>query len=289
MNTAHAFSKPALPRERQRCCRQALLSHHPPQTSQPLPFLFSPHLWKSVISSFSLGFFLFHPSSLPERHLSLWIFLFWPPLQHISLCLSTAEAIIALHPSIKLCLLWSISTLSPLHSPALNFKCLPSVSVSTYLPADEAILDSRVDDYYNRFHNAFQHYVCVLQMKCMGSNEWPQQMFLSSVNHPSGSKEAVNLLQVVTTWLYQQSSLSLCGYLPPLFFEQVPHFNFFFYASFYLVLQLKRVLFYVWNQKRKRVQDRIEVELPRRLCLRLFPTPSIFLTCYVPFEVTRSL
>lgn len=74
---------------------------------------------------------------------------------------ATAKAIITFHPSIKHSQLWSISTLSPLCSTALNLKCLPSVSVSTYLSADKAILDWRVDDYYNRFHNAFQHYACV--------------------------------------------------------------------------------------------------------------------------------
>lgn len=100
-------------------------------------------------------------SLLKEFH-SLNISVCLPKSQHISLCFlttRTAEAIITFHPSIKHSQLWSISTLSPLHSTALNLKCLPSVSVSTYLSADKAILDSGVDDYYNRFHNAFQYSV----------------------------------------------------------------------------------------------------------------------------------
>lgn len=97
---------------------------------------------------------------------SVWLFLsVYLHFNTSHSCLSitrTAEAIITFHPSIKHSQLWSISTLSPLHSTALNLKCLPSVSVSTYLAADKAILDSGVDDYYNRFHNAFQHcVVCV--------------------------------------------------------------------------------------------------------------------------------
>lgn len=85
-----------------------------------------------------------------------------PPFSTLCLSITTTfEAIITFHPSIKHSQLWSISTLSPLHSAARVLKCLPSVSVSTYLTADEAILDSKVDDYYNRFHNAFQHFACV--------------------------------------------------------------------------------------------------------------------------------
>lgn len=109
---------------------------------------------------------------------------------------ATAKAIITFHPSIKHSQLWSISTLSPLCSTALNLKCLPSVSVSTYLPADKAILDWRVDDYYNRFHNAFQHYACV----CVCSvNEIDGRWSIATAHvlhfsiHPKGPKEVVNL------------------------------------------------------------------------------------------------
>lgn len=112
--------------------------HHPPQT--PLaPSVLSltlPHL--SSIPSF-----ISPPQSVSLRpNLPLPGGRQWntPPL-----CLSitpTAEAIITFHSSIRGSQLWSISTLSPLHSTTLNLKCLPSVSVSTYLPADKAILDS---------------------------------------------------------------------------------------------------------------------------------------------------
>lgn len=104
---------------------------------------------------------------------------------------ATAKAIITFHPSIKHSQLWSISTLSPLCSTALNLKCLPSVSVSTYLPADKAILDWRVDDYYNRFHNAFQHYACVCVF-CKW-NRWEVIYSHCFSIHPKGPKEVVNL------------------------------------------------------------------------------------------------
>lgn len=143
----------------ERCCRRPFHTHPSPHRR-----LLPPRL-------------PLHQFVIPVMHLCFDFVLYWKhfTLGKISAHLSsisthltsslpiaaTAKAIITFHPSIKHSQLWSISTLSPLCSTALNLKCLPSVSVSTYLSADKAILDWRVDDYYNRFHNAFQHYACV--------------------------------------------------------------------------------------------------------------------------------
>lgn len=142
----------------ERCCRRPFHTHPSPHR-RLLPPRLPLHqfvipvimLWfRSLLKAFhSFGKLSAHLSSI-STHLTSSL-----PIA------ATAKAIITFHPSIKHSQLWSISTLSPLCSTALNLKCLPSVSVSTYLSADKAILDWRVDDYYNRFHNAFQHYACV--------------------------------------------------------------------------------------------------------------------------------
>lgn len=77
-------------RKTERCCEPALLSHHPPLCRFRF---FSRHVFVNL--SFRFFFLLpslafsFYPSFRPERHLSLGIFLSWPPLQHISVSLNS--------------------------------------------------------------------------------------------------------------------------------------------------------------------------------------------------------
>ncbi len=177
----HRERRSSRERKTQRCCRQAFQRTPSPTDASAcgslrrssLHILFFSHRLYSLILVSLLCFFLSFIPSPESISLSLSISLHFNTSHSCLSIARTAEAIITFQPSIKHSQLWSISTLNPLHSAALNLKCLPSVSVSTYLSADKAILDSRVDDYYNRFHNAFQQRgVCVCVYCKWNTQKW---------------------------------------------------------------------------------------------------------------------